>query len=472
MSQATLVNELGSKSVTAEVTFSLWQKLAIVVTLLIVACFVWLGWLQFLVGAFATITVFYFLVVAFKSALTYHSLSSGLVTFEEGAVAGLDGTALPTYTILVPLYKESEVLEQLVCSLSGLDYPVQKLQILLLLEECDSETIRAAKGMDLPTFFEMVIVPKGYPQTKPRACNYGLQRARGELVVIFDAEDVPDSDELKKAVLAFSQVDDDVMCVQARLEYFNPETNWLTRLFSAEYVNYFSLVLPGLGKLGLPVPLGGTSNHFQTDDLRKIGGSDSHNVTEDIDLGMWIARCGGRVVLMDAVTLEEANSRLWNWIRQRSRWVKGYIQTYLVHMRKPLSLLNDLGLVNFIAFQVIVLGTPLTLLVNPILWATTIVYAVTGWGFIELLYPPPVFALALINMVIGNFLFVYYIMTGCMVREMYANVKWAFLSPVYWCLMSFAAWKAVIQLVHNPHYWEKTKHYLVSAPVRSRFPDS
>lgn len=254
----------------------------------------------------------------------------------------LDPAGLPVYTVLVPMYKEPEVAQKIARAVTELNYPKEKLDVKLLLEEDDPETRRKVEEVlnDLPSCVEVVVcpkVPKGEPRTKPRACNWGLERAKGEYLVIFDAEDRPDPDQLKKAVVTFRRLEAQgkrrVVCLQAKLNYFNPRQNALTRFFTLEYTTWFDLFLPGLHAFRIPIPLGGTSNHFRTDVLRELGGWDPFNVTEDCDLGMRMARRGYATEVLDSTTWEEANSHVGNWIRQRSRWVKGYFQTHLVHTR-------------------------------------------------------------------------------------------------------------------------------------------
>ena len=266
------------------------------------------------------------------------------------------------------MYKEAAVFNQLVVSLSAFDYPHDKLDIILLLEADDKETINAVKRQPLPSYFRFLMIPTGYPRTKPRACNFGLLYACGEYIVIYDAEDQPESDQLRKVLNAFRQKANSVFCVQCRLNYYNVRQNTLTRLFTLEYSFWFDLLLIGLNIVKAPIPLGGTSNHFRTDALRSLGGWDAYNVTEDCDLGMRIALAGYETVVIDSTTWEEANSQIQNWVRQRSRWMKGYIQTYLVHMRNPARSFCRFGLKNFISFQLIVGGAPLVLLCAPFIW--------------------------------------------------------------------------------------------------------
>lgn len=253
------------------------------------------------------------------------------VTDDE--VAALTDAELPHYSILVPVYKEAGIVGLLMRNLAALDYPREKLEILLLLEEDDPETLEAALAAAPPDIVRVVVVPHSLPKTKPRACNVGLAFARGEFVVIYDAEDRPEPDQLKKALIAFRKGGDDLVCVQAALNYFNARENLLTRMFTLEYSSWFDYTLAGLDKLRLPIPLGGTSNHFRTDMLRELGGWDPFNVTEDADLGIRASARGFRVAVVNSTTFEEANMAVGNWLRQRSRWIKGYMQTVLVHTR-------------------------------------------------------------------------------------------------------------------------------------------
>ena len=277
--------------------------------------------------------------------------------------------SLPIYTVLVPLFREANVLPRLADSLRALEYPRASLDIKLVLEEDDQKTIDAALQASADGFFDVITVPRGKPQTKPRACTYALQFARGEYLVIFDAEDRPESDQLKKAVAQFRSGPKEVACLQARLNFFNARECWLTRMFTLDYALWFDFLLPGLDYLGIPMPLGGTSNHFRISALRAIHGWDPFNVTEDADIGIRLARHGLRVQTLDSTTFEEATNSLPNWLRQRTRWLKGYMQTWLVHMRSPRALLRNAGVAGFFGFQLFVGGTVLSALLNPLLWS-------------------------------------------------------------------------------------------------------
>jgi cellulose synthase/poly-beta-1,6-N-acetylglucosamine synthase-like glycosyltransferase len=384
------------------------------------------------------------------------------IVIEDREVAEVDRKGLPVYTLLVPLYREANVIGQLVAALSKLDYPKDRLDVKLLLEEDDKETIAAAREAGLPNFMELVVVPASEPRTKPKACNYGLAKARGEYVVIYDAEDVPESDQLLKAVIAFRNSPTEVACVQAKLDYFNPEQNILTKWFATEYANWFDLMLPALFSTRMPIPLGGTSNHLKTDVLRSIGTWDPFNVTEDADLGIRLHKAGYRTIIMNSTTYEEANANLVNWVRQRSRWLKGYIQTWLVHMRHPRKLIHDMGWRDALAFNAMVGGTPFTVLLNPWLWALTLSWYILGPNFSQQLFPGIVYYIAMMNLFIGNFVFVFINMVGLAKRQHWSLVIPAALTPIYWLLMSIAAWKGFWQLISRPWYWEKTTHGLTN----------
>src|SRR5438105_4713735 len=262
-----------------------------------------------LVATMAAITELYLGLILFNVALSFGTFRrSSEEQIDDAIVHLLQDAEWPSYTILCPLYHEAQVVPQFVQAMSTLSYPTEKLQILLLTEEDDTETRAAIRALSLPPHFKIVTVPEGSPRTKPRACNYGLMQATGQYVVIYDAEDIPEPLQLKKAVLTFAHHRSDLGCVQARLNFYNPQQNLLTRLFTAEYALWFDLILPGLQRLGFAIPLGGTSNHFQAHTLRPLGGWDAFNVTEDCDLGLRLAGYNLQSVVLNSVTYEEANS--------------------------------------------------------------------------------------------------------------------------------------------------------------------
>lgn len=444
----------------AHVVFSPVQKAVFIMAavIIVICAVIWpVGTAIGLVGVASAV---YFVVSVYKFRLTLRALGTHLetdVTDEE--ISALDERHLPIYTILVPLYKEAGIVPRLVRDINALDYPRTRLDVKLLCEEDDLETIDKIRELALPPHFHLVVVPDSQPKTKPKACNYGLQLSTGAFCVIFDAEDRPDPDQLKKALIAFDAVPDNVVCMQGKLNHFNQDQNMLTSWFANEYSMHFELILPAMGASESPIPLGGTSNHFKTQTLRELGAWDPFNVTEDADLGMRLHREGYRTAMIDSTTLEEANSNVGNWIRQRSRWNKGYFQTWLVHMRHPLQLLRQTGFKGFVSFN-LTMGSAFVLLMNPIFWALTTIYVLTQWGFIESIFPSLVFYAASLMLFVGNFIFIYLNVAGSLQRGEFGLTRTAMLSPLYWGLMSYAAWKGFIQLFTNPFYWEKTEHGL------------
>lgn len=413
-----------------------------------------------LIGLNAFIALFYLVTFGLRTVLAWHGASHAAeFKIPLSEIRALDDAELPTYTVLVPMFREPEVLPILASALRKLNYPRAKLDIKLLLEEGDHETIEAAKKLQLESIFQIVRIPPSHPQTKPKACNYGLHFAQGEYVTIFDAEDKPEPDQLKKVVLAFRKAPPNVACIQARLNYYNREENWLTRMFTLEYSTWFDLLLPGLEALKIPIPLGGTSNHFRTATLRGLLAWDPYNVTEDADLGVRMTQKGLTVQVVNATTFEEANTRVGNWIRQRSRWIKGYLQTYLVHMRRPVELYRSLGTIGFWGFQLFIGGTVVCVLLNPVLWLLFAGWA-TGTFALDLYFPPWVVSFSLFNLLFGNAAMIYFFMMGAYKRGYYRLLLWALTAPAYWALMSVAAYKGLWQLIYKPFYWEKTTHGL------------
>lgn len=370
-------------------------------------------------------------------------------------------TALPVYTVMVPLFREASVLPVLTRALREIDYPASKLDIKLIFEESDPETLEAAKVLKLPDHFEFIVVPDSLPRTKPKACNFALPFARGDYLVIYDAEDSPEPLQLRKAIAAFEAGDKQLACVQAQLNYYNWNENWLTRQFAIEYAAFFDLLLPTMVRLGMPIPLGGTSTHFRTALLREAGAWDPNNVTEDADLGLRLALLGYRCGVIRSTTQEEANCRLPNWVRQRSRWIKGWMQTYLVRMRHPVRLYRALGFRGFMGFQLLIGGFTLSSLVHPLFYAVTAVAAArtgTPTGFSNA-------GLAVFNVLVlvsGYSLSIAAGMAAVSARGLFPLFGQTLMMPFYWLLISVAAYKALWQLVTKPFHWEKTDHGISS----------
>lgn len=412
-----------------------------------------------LVAINATLAVLFLLSFVFKFALTWLGARKRIdIKVEDADVAELRDEDLPVYTVLVPMYKEPDVLPILAAALRKLDYPTSRLDVKLVLEAGDTETIDAAKRLGLEAIFEIIRVPPSQPKTKPKACNYALQFARGQLLTIYDAEDKPEPNQLKRVVAAFRKSPANVACIQARLNYYNADENWLTRMFALDYTLWFDFFLPALEYLRVPIPLGGTSNHFRLDVLRKIHAWDPYNVTEDADLGVRLTQQGYRVSVVNSTTYEEANVSIPNWIRQRSRWLKGYMQTWLVHMRDPVHLYRSTGFRGFWGFQFFIGGGFFTALVAPLLWGVYLVWLVTGTRAFEAIMPPELLYLNMFNLLVANGFFIYMTLVASLKRGYQHLAPYALTVPFYWVLQSIAAYKGLWQLVHNPFYWEKTTH--------------
>ncbi len=325
---------------------------------------------------------------------------------------------LPIYSIIVPLYREANMAAGLAAALGRIDYPSDRLDILVALEANDGETAQAFEALRLPPHWRILTVPDGAPRTKPRACNHALAFARGAFVAIYDAEDRPEPRQLREAVAAFDAGGENLACIQARLFPYNANENVLTRLFALDFCQWFDAMLTGLQRLGFPVPLGGTSNHFRAAILRKVGAWDPWNVTEDADLGIRLGRYGYAVGTFGSTTWEEAPVTFSAWLPQRTRWARGYIQTFFVHARSA----RRLGL------------------------------------------PPLGVPLAAGLMVAGNLLSVLMTVLGPIRRRAWGLMPWGLLAPVYWAMISMAAWRAVVIFTRDPFRWEKTPHGLTREP--------
>jgi len=364
---------------------------------------------------------------------------------------------LPNYTVVVALYREASVVKDLVKAIEAFDYPKSKLDIKLIVEQRDVETLGRIIELSLPARYEVIVAPSGAPQTKPRALNIALSSARGDLVVVYDAEDIPAPDQLRLAAARFA-ADKDLDCLQARLAIRNHGESWLSKVFAVEYAILFDVINPGLCALNLPVPLGGTSNHFRIGSLVGVGAWDEWNVTEDADLGIRLARFGYRVKALDSDTLEEAPYELGNWFRQRVRWQKGWMQTLIVHSRRPLFFWRDLRARRAVAATTLIVGAIFGCLFWPAFAVLTIWRALAaGDGgltpereltdvFTYILALAGVWTVALPAVVAAR------------LRRLRLTLSEVALIPVYYLLVSAATWMAMLDLALRPHYWAKTAH--------------
>ncbi|MBJ6124560.1 glycosyltransferase [Microvirga splendida] len=368
---------------------------------------------------------------------------------------------LPVYTIIAALYREKRVVARFLEALARLDYPAAKLDIKLVLETDDRETPEALRSIALPGNVEILIAPPGEPRTKPRALNVALPLALGRYTVIYDAEDVPDPGQLRLAVARFADAPSRIACLQARLTIDNTDDTWLTRLFTIEYAALFDVLNPGLAEIGSPIALGGTSNHFRTPVLRRIHGWDAWNVTEDADLGIRLARLGYEVKDLPSSTLEEAPGTLILWMRQRTRWMKGYVQTAASHTRRPWIMLRQLGFWRFSGALALTWGAVLSALVYPLFTGLYLASWLVETEQVQALrWTTAVNAYALTLFVSGAFAMVVPACVALHRRGLWRLMPWILLLPLYYGLVSVAAWRGLWELAVAPFRWNKTSHGL------------
>lgn len=371
-----------------------------------------------------------------------------------------DDAALPPYTIICALYREASIVRQLVGAIRALDYPAEKLDVKLVLEADDRDTREALLRLSLGPPFDIIIAPPIGPRTKPKALNVALPLARGTYTVVYDAEDKPEPDQLRRAIDAFRSGSKKLACVQASLTVDNTADNWLTAMFTANYAGQFDVFLRGLAALQLPFPLGGSSNHFRTAALRKAGAWDPYNVTEDADLGIRLARLGYKTTSIPSSTYEEAPAHFVPWLKQRTRWYKGWMQTWCVHMRHPDRLLRELGLAGVITFQICFAANVMAALIHPFFMvglAYTLYALPAAWANTVMQNAAPIFATSLLSGYTSTILVE---LIGLRRRRLLRHAWVLALTPLHWLLLSLAAWRALIQLIYDPQYWEKTEHGL------------
>jgi glycosyltransferase XagB len=364
---------------------------------------------------------------------------------------------LPIYSVLIPLNDEAQMVPLLRRAMTALDYPSEKLDIKFVVEARSIDTVEAVKAVLGDPRFELVTVPDAPPFTKPKALDYALPLVRGAYVVVYDAEDIPNPDQLRLAAAAFA-ADPGVDCLQAELLVDNARENALTGLFTGEYAGQFGIVLPALARWSMPMPLGGTSNHFRVAALREMGGWDAFNVTEDADLGVRLARLRYRTGMLASQTWEEAPVTLGVWMRQRTRWMKGWMQTFIVHNHQPLQLLRDMGWANFLAFEIYV-GS---MILSPILhtaFLAGLVAAIAGeerpFGIGD-----PLSLLEMAFLLIGYGASLALVAAGLLRLGQRRLLLQQALLPAYWVLHTVATFRAGYELLYRPHFWAKTAHGL------------
>lgn len=389
---------------------------------------------------------FFGLVIAWRFGLLVAALVSRI---GEKKPAGLTRAELPPYSVLVAVRHEANMMDQLARNLCAIDWPADRLDVIILVEADDEETEKAAMAAAFPDGTRILVVPPGEPMTKPRALNFGLAHAVGDFVTIYDAEDRPEPGQLKAALRAFDEGGLGVVCVQAPLVATNASEGWLTAHWALEYRVQFGIIVRALSRLAYPVMLGGTSNHFRRRDLVAIGAWDAWNVTEDADLGIRIARMGGYTASVDLPTYEAAPAKFGTWLAQRSRWLKGYMQTWMVAMRNPARLLGELGPMRWLAVNLTLGGALISGLVYGPMSTLILVGLATDMVTVDLVG-------------FGIFGMGWLV---CLLTDICAPGKWTFsrvlavlTRPLYWPLQMLAAVKAVYGLAVRPSFWAKTPH--------------
>lgn len=415
--------------------------------------------ISFFVYTVFWISIAYLSLMLFKFYVIYRSIGqSSIIDYSAEETASIKDKDLPFYSVIIPLRQEAEVISQIKEAMLKIDYPSYKLEFLITLEQDDIETFRAIEEADFPDNFRIVFLPDVYPKTKPKALNVVFNEIRGEFFTIYDAEIVPDPDQLKKAYLLFRDFPE-VSCVQTLLDHYNRDQNILTRWFNAEFSFHYDMFLPGLQSLGYPIPLSGHSTHFRKKIIKRIGAWDPYNVAEDCDLGIRLCRFGYKTALLRSYSQEEATSDLGSWMKQRSRWMKGFLQSTLVHLRYPLRLKREFGGWNpFFAFLLLVPGTVIINFLNLWFWVFFVLWIAFRPPFIRELFPGVILYISALCFLLGNFTFIYLNLAGLYQRKRFSLVKYSLLTSVYWVMLSIASAKALKQLLINPYYWEKTKH--------------
>lgn len=414
--------------------------------------------------------IFYVVMMVFKLRVIYKATFRDFLQVSPKELEAINPFDLPMYTILIPLRNEAEVMPQIIRAMCAIDYPPEKLDIVITLEEYDHETLEAFRSANPPSHFRSLMLPDCMPKTKPKALNVAFPQTKGDFLVIYDAEIIPDPDQLKKAYVAFAKYPKlDVL--QTRLDHYNPDQNIITRLFNEEFAFHFDMLLPGLQKLGYPIPLSGHSVHFRRSALEDIGAWDPYNVTEDADTGIKLARAGKKIEILDSVSREEATTSVTAWVNQRTRWIKGFIQTSIVHLRHPLRFKREVGIgwAGLAAFAITVPASVMINIANLVYWALLVGWFATRSHYIQAFFPGPIFYTSLFSFIAGNLIFVYLNLVSSYVRGRYSLVKYGLLSPLYWLLLAYASVKASMEFLVRPHHWSKTTHGThLNAPQKER----
>ena len=412
------------------------------IPLLIIFISLYSGMLMYFANAVYFVQTIFKLVI-FRSSLRYKCNDSR---------EPLHYSELPIYTILIPLYREAAKVKKLLASIDKLNYPKNKLDVKLILEFDDTQTYKAIKLLDMPSYVHVIRVPDAPPKTKPKACNYAMQFATGELLVIYDAEDTPDPEQLLKAVAKYKSLDSSYACLQARLKIEHNMFDILGFLFALEYEMWFSYLLKGMSLSDLPIPLGGTSNHFKVSALKEMGLWDPYNVTEDADMGIRLNLQGYKIDMLDSYTLEEPPISTHSWMKQRVRWIKGFMITfflYILHDKGKQLFMEKSAILVFVGFSV------LSFLICPIIVVNGIF---STKGSLIVFFSE----MNLLLFLVFFWSVAYLLIKTSAVKHNFFNVIIIILFPIYFILHSFAAYFAILELLCKPFRWNKTDHQILN----------
>ncbi len=414
------------------------------------------------------ISLVYIAILLFKLEMLRRSVRAnkkGAITDDD--ILALTPDDLPIVSVFIPLYKEPDIIPQIFRYLSDFNYPQEKLDIIFILESTDTETAEAFLAMRPPAHFKALLSPDIQPKTKPKAMNVAFREAKGEVLVIFDAEVLPERDQLKRAIATFKRFPE-AKYLHGRMDVYNADENWITRLYAAEFCYFYHYFMPGLIESKFPVPISGHSTYFRKEVIEHVGAWDAYNVAEDCDIGIRIFRKGfGSGMMLDSHTWEQSTTTIPTWVRQRTRWIQGFIQTSMVQLRYPLLLKKELKTWrNFAAFMFLVPGNVILNMLNILQWIMFIIWQTTHAPFLQTAYSGIVLYLATTCFLLGNFLFMFFSMYGLYKRNHFRIVPWAFLSFVYWIMLGIATFRSSLHLFLHPHKWDKTKHFVATSKPR------
>lgn len=411
------------------------------------------------------VSILYVFLMLFKLKMMQQSIAHAAREYSPAELASMSDEELPVISIMIPLYKETEVIPQIFKYLNDFDYPVEKLDIIFILESTDTETMQGFLAMNPPAHFKALLSPDVQPKTKPKALNVAFKMAKGDVLVIYDAEVLPERDQLKKACLAFKQ-NPSVMYLHAKMDVYNAGYNLITKLYTAEFSYFYQFFFPGLVASKFPLPISGHSTFFRREVITRVGAWDGYNLAEDCDIGIRIFRKGfGSGMMLESHTWEQSTTTVSTWVRQRTRWVQGFIQTSIVQLRYPLLLKKELkSWRNFFAFLILVPGNVVLVILNMLQWAMFLFWNLTSAPFLQVAYNGAVLYVAMTSFVLGNFLFVFFAIYSLYARKHYAIAPWGLLTFAYWFLHGFATIRAAIRFFFYPSKWDKTSHSVAKPP--------